>query len=82
MQSLYVGKSVLLSDNMVKEECRLEINTIMSSQMMELQQTAQMSVMQNALNLNTAAAVELLKDLPQQQAAIHPYKGSVIDISI
>ncbi|MGE7675693.1 polyribonucleotide nucleotidyltransferase [Lysinibacillus sp. NPDC094403] len=60
----------------------MEINTIMSSQIMELQQTAQMSVMQNALNLNTVAAVELLKDLPQQQVASHPYKGAVIDISI
>lgn len=79
---LYVGKSVFLSDNMVKEECRMEVNTIMSSQIMELQQTVQMSVMQNALNLNTAAATELLKDLPQQQVAIHPYKGSAIDISI
>lgn len=67
---------------MVKEECRVEINTIMSSQIMELQHTVQMSVMQSALNLNTAAAVELLEDLPQQQVAIHPYKGSVIDISI
>lgn len=82
LQFLYVGKSVLLSDNMVKEECRVEVNTIMSSQIMELQQTVQMSVMQNALNLNTAAATELLKDLPQQQVAIHPHKGSVIDISI
>ncbi|MFJ6210419.1 putative motility protein [Lysinibacillus sp. NPDC092081] len=60
----------------------MEINTIMSSQIMELQQTVQMSVMQNALNLNTAAAIELLKDLPQQQVAIHPYKGAAFDISI
>ncbi|KOP71423.1 polyribonucleotide nucleotidyltransferase [Lysinibacillus sp. FJAT-14745] len=60
----------------------MEINTIMSSQIMELQQTVQMSVMQNALNLNTAAAIELLKDLPQQQVAIHPNKGAVMDISI
>lgn len=73
---------MFLSDNMVKEECKVEINTIMSSQIMELQQTVQMSVMQNALNLNTVAAVELLKDLPQQQVASHPYKGAVIDISI
>lgn len=60
----------------------MEINSIMSSQIMELQQTVQMSVMQNSLNLNTAATIELLKDLPQQQEAIHPYKGAVIDISI
>ncbi|MEB2282262.1 putative motility protein [Lysinibacillus xylanilyticus] len=54
----------------------------MSSQIMELQKTVQMSVMQSALNLNTATATDLLKDLPQQQVAIHSHKGSVIDISI
>lgn len=60
----------------------MEVNKIMSSQIMELQKTVQMSVMQYVLNLNTAATTQLLKDLPQQQAAIHPHKGSVIDISI
>ncbi|MFJ8460950.1 polyribonucleotide nucleotidyltransferase [Lysinibacillus xylanilyticus] len=45
----------------------MEINTIMSS---------------SALNLNTGAVVDLLEDLPQQQVTAHPYKGSVIDISI
>lgn len=49
---------------MVKEECRMEVNTIMSSQIMGLQHTVQMSIMQNALNLNTVAATELLKNLP------------------
>lgn len=53
----------------------------MSSQLMELQQTVQMSVMQNALNLNASAAVELLEEMPQPQAA-HPYKGAAVDISI
>lgn len=53
----------------------------MSSQLMELQQTVQMSVMQNALNLNTSTAIELLQDLPQQ-VPTHPYKGSRIDISV
>ncbi len=67
---------------MVNEECRMEVKTIMSSQIMELQHTVQMSIMQNALNLNTVAATELLKDLPQQQVSIHPYKGSVIDSSL
>ena len=83
LQLLYVGKSMFLSDNMLKEEYRVEINTIMSSQIIELQQTVQMTVMQSAaLNLNTVAAVDLLEDLPQQQVTVHPYKGSVIDISI
>ena len=59
----------------------MDINSIMSSQLMELQQTVQMSVMQNALNLNASAAVELLEDMPQPQAA-HPYKGTSVDISV
>ncbi|WNN76587.1 putative motility protein [Lysinibacillus capsici] len=60
----------------------MEVNSLMSSHLMELQQTVQMSVMQNALNLNTTTAIELLKELPQQQTApTHPY-GSIIDISI
>ncbi|MCL1697967.1 MULTISPECIES: polyribonucleotide nucleotidyltransferase [unclassified Lysinibacillus] len=73
---------MFLYDNMVNEECMMEINTIMSSQIMELQQTVKMSVLQNALTLNTVAAADLLKALPQQQVTIYPYKGSVIDISI
>lgn len=60
----------------------MEINSLMSSQLMELQQTVQLSVMQNAINLNTSAAIELLQEIPQQQVPIHPYKGSIIDISI
>lgn len=61
----------------------MEVNSLMSSQLMELQQTVQMSVMQNALSLNTTTAIELLKELPQQQTSpTHPYKGSIIDISI
>lgn len=57
----------------------MEINTIISSQIIELQQTVQMSVMQSALHLNTAAAVDFLH---QRQVTTHPYKGAVIDISI
>ncbi|MEK5230504.1 YjfB family protein [Lysinibacillus sp. FSL K6-0232] len=59
----------------------MEINSLMSAQLLELQQTVQMSVMQNALNVNTSAAMELLEDMPQQQAP-HPYKGSMVDISV
>ena len=57
----------------------MDVNSIMSSQLMDMQQTVQMSVMQNALNLNASAAVELLEDMP---TATHPYKGTVVDISI
>ncbi|KOY84124.1 YjfB family protein [Lysinibacillus macroides] len=59
----------------------MEMNSLMSTQLLELQQTVQMSVMQSALNANTSAALELLEDMPQQQAP-HPYKGSMIDISV
>lgn len=54
----------------------------MSSRLIELQQTVQLSVMQSALNLNTSAAIELLQDIPEQQVPTHPYKGSIKDISI
>lgn len=57
----------------------MDVNSIMSSQLTDMQQTVQMSVMQNALNLNASAAVELLEDMP---TATHPYKGTVVDISI
>lgn len=60
----------------------MSINSIMSSQLMELQQTVQMSVMQNALNLNASAAVELLEDMSQPQAIAHPHKGTIVDISV
>ena len=67
---------------MRSEGVYVDINSIMSSQLIDLQQTVQMSVMQNALNLNASAAVELLEDRPQPQAAAHPYKGTAVDISI
>ncbi|MFB5088022.1 YjfB family protein [Psychrobacillus sp. PGGUH221] len=57
----------------------MDINSIMSSQLMELQQTVQMSVLKNALNMETVAAVGLLENMPQTSAP-HPYKGSVVDI--
>lgn len=57
----------------------MDINSIMSSQLMELQQTVQMSVLKNAMNMEAVAAVELLEDMPQT-AATHPYKGTVVDI--
>ena len=57
----------------------MEITSLMSTQLMELQQTVQMSVMQNAMNMNTSTAVKLLEDMP---VATHPYKGNSIDISV
>lgn len=57
----------------------MDINSIMSSQLMQLQQTVQMSVLQNAMNMETVAAMSLLEDMPQT-AAPHPFKGSVIDV--
>ncbi|MCK1996793.1 Putative motility protein [Paenisporosarcina quisquiliarum] len=57
----------------------MDINSIMSSNLLQLQQTVQMSVLQNAMNMETVAAVKLLEDMPQT-AAPHPYKGSAVDI--
>ena len=37
----------------------MDINSIMSSQLMQLQQTVQMSVLQNAMNMDTVAAVQI-----------------------
>ncbi|MER2079180.1 YjfB family protein [Psychrobacillus psychrotolerans] len=51
----------------------------MSSNLLQLQQTVQMSVLQNAMNMETVAAIELLEGMPQS-AATHPHKGSVVDI--
>lgn len=39
---------------------KMEIKSLMSSQLMVHQQTVQLNLMQNALNLNTSAAIELL----------------------
>lgn len=58
----------------------MDINSLMSTQLMDLQQTVQMSVMQNAMNMNTTAAITLLEEMPQN--ASHPYKGATIDISV
>lgn len=59
----------------------MEISSIMASQLRELQSTVQMSVMKNALNMNSVTAVQLLQDMPVQPISAHPYKGTVVDIS-
>ncbi|MFJ8262544.1 putative motility protein [Rummeliibacillus sp. NPDC094406] len=60
----------------------MDLNSIMATQLSELQQTVQMSILQNALNMNTTAAVQLLDQMPEQPQATHPYKGSVIDVQV
>lgn len=60
----------------------MELGSIMSTQLAEMQQTAQMSIMKNAMNMNATAAIELLQEMPQPQVAQHPYKGTTIDVSV
>jgi len=60
----------------------MELGSIMSTQLAELQQTVQMSVMKSALNMGAVAAIDLLEQMPQPQAAQHPYKGTVIDVTV
>lgn len=57
----------------------MDISSIMSSQLMQLQQTVQMSVLQNAMNMETVAAISLLEDIPQT-TAVHSTKGLLVDI--
>lgn len=57
----------------------MDLNAIMSSNLLQLQQTVQMSVLQNAMNMETVAAVKMLEGMPQT-ATPHPYKGSIVDI--
>jgi len=58
----------------------MDMNSIMASQLRSLQSTVQMSVLNNALNMNTAAATEMLDSLSNQTAAAHPHKGASIDV--
>lgn len=53
---------------------------MMSAQLAQLQQTLQMSILDKSLNMGAAGAIEMLEDMPQAQAAAHPYKGQIIDI--
>lgn len=59
----------------------MEINNIMAQQLSSLQQTLSLAVMDKAMNQG-AGMVEMLQEMPQQQAAPHPYKGQSIDIQI
>lgn len=59
----------------------MDISSIMSSQLRDLQQTVQMSVLKSALNMEAVGAIEMLKEMPEN-AAPHPFKGSVVDIQV
>jgi hypothetical protein len=58
----------------------MEINSLMSAQVAQLQQTLQMSILDKSLNMGAASAVEMLETMSVQQPASHPYKGQIIDI--
>lgn len=58
----------------------MEINSFMSAQVAQLQQTLQMSILDKSLNMGAASAVKMLENMPTQQPAAHPYKGQTIDI--
>ena len=60
----------------------MEINSLMSAQVANLQQTLQMSLLQKATGVGVHGTLEMLQELPQQTAAVHPYKGQVIDVQV
>lgn len=61
----------------------MDIQSIMSSQLVELQQTVQLSVMSQAMNMQTSAVANLMEQLPQTQSvSLDPNVGQRIDISI
>ncbi|GEK35019.1 putative motility protein [Kurthia sibirica] len=57
----------------------MEINTIMSQQLLELQQTIQMSVLNKAMHADTEGLTQLLASIPEAQ---HPYLGKSFDVSV
>ncbi|MDN4495559.1 putative motility protein [Ureibacillus aquaedulcis] len=61
----------------------MELSSFMSAQVAQLQQTVQMSIMNQSLNMGVASSLQMLEQLPEQQkAAAHPHKGTRIDISV
>jgi len=60
----------------------LELSSFMSTQVASLQQTLKMTILDKTLQVGAQGTVELLKSMPTQPSAIHPYKGSVIDVSV
>ena len=60
----------------------MEINSLMSAQVAQLQQTLQMSILDKSINQGAAGVIEMLDDMPTQQTAAHTYKGQVIDVQV
>ena len=60
----------------------MEINSLMSAQVAQLQQTLQMSILDQSRNQGAAGVIKMLADMPAQQTAAHPYKGQVIDVQV
>ena len=60
----------------------MEINSFMSAQFAQLQQTLQMSILDKSINQGAAGVIEMLDDMPAQQTAAHPYKGQAIDVQV
>ena len=58
----------------------MDMSSIMASQVRSLQSTVQMSMLNNALLLNTVAATDMLKSLSVQPVAAHPHKGTSVDV--
>jgi len=57
----------------------MNISSIMSSQLSQLQHTVQLSVLQSSLNMQAVTAVQLIEDMPQSVSQ-HPYKGTTVDV--
>lgn len=58
----------------------MDMNAMMASQLRSLQSVMQMSILNNALNMERTAATEMLESLPEQPAAVHPHKGALLDV--
>jgi hypothetical protein len=59
---------------------QMNMSSIMASQLNSLQSTVRLSVLNNALSMNTVAATEMLKSLADQPVATHPHKGTSVDL--
>lgn len=59
----------------------MDMNSIMAGQLRGLQSLVQMSVLNKTLSLETSAVTEMINALPDQPQAVHPTKGSVIDVT-
>lgn len=61
----------------------MDVSSIMSMQLMELQQTVQMSVMQKAMNMETSAVAQMVEQMPQiVTPSLDPNVGQNFDVSI